>query len=475
MSAARTFQRRGRGLLLGLVIGTAAILPGGWVQGATAADAWATFGTPTATSSFGTGVTFSQPIVLSAAAGRAELLVTFGQAIGPTVIELPPPDGTGKQMLRYTLDPAADGHIAPNTPVAARWRVIGAGPTDVSIGPEVRITYLDDRFDWQTASGDLVSVHWYEGTAAFGRRALQIAEDAVREVSDLFRVTETDRVDFYVYADQQPFYDALGPGTRENVGGQANSEIRTLFALVSPGEINDPWVATVIPHELAHLVFDSAASNPYHFPPRWLNEGQAVYLSQGYDGSDRAAVERAAEAGTLIPLDGLTGQFPTGFQRFSLAYAESVSAVDYLVRTYGEDALVKLIRSYAAGRTDNEAFSDALGVDMSAFGAGWLDDLGAAAPTRFGPQPAPQGPVPDAWQVDPAATTPPGATTAPATSAPGGGASPSAAPVTPASPDEDAASSGSVVLWVMAGGVLVLVGVVIVRRRRIQPDRPGWR
>ena len=473
MSPRRSVRRRGQGLLLGLVIGTASVLPGGWVQGATAADALATFGTPTATSSFGTGVTFSQPVVLSADAGRAELLVTFGQAIGPIVIELPFPPGTGNQTLRYTLDPAADGHIAPNTPVAARWRLIGAGPTDVIIGPEVRITYLDDRFTWQTASGDLVSVHWYEGTPAFGRRALQIAEDAVREVSDLLRVTETDRVDFYVYADVEPFYDALGPGTRENVGGQANSEIRTLFALVSPSEINDPWVATVIPHELAHLVFDSAASNPYHFPPRWLNEGQAVFLSQGHDASDRAAVEGAAEAGTLIPLDGLTGQFPTGFLRFSLAYAESVSAVDYLVRTYGEEALVSLIRSYADGRTDDEAFTDALGVDMSAFGAAWLDDLGAAAPTRFGPQPAPKGPVPNAWLVDPEAPAPPAATIAPAASAPGGGASPSSAPVAPTARNEDGESSGSVLLFVMAAGVLALVVVVIVRRRRVDPDGPG--
>ena len=37
----------------------------------------------------------------------------------------------------------------------------------------------------------------------------------------------------------------------------------------------------VVPHELTHLVFDTAVTNPYHFPPRWLNEGLAVYLSEG--------------------------------------------------------------------------------------------------------------------------------------------------------------------------------------------------
>ena len=111
-----------------------------------------------------------------------------------------------------------------------------------------------------------------------------------------------------------------------------------------------------MPHELTHLVFDTAVKNPYHFPPRWLNEGLAVYLSEGYGDSWRAAVKNAVDDDEIIPLDGLTGQFPTTRDQFFLAYGESVSAVDYLVRTYGQDALVKLVRSYADGVTDDEAF-----------------------------------------------------------------------------------------------------------------------
>ena len=56
-------------------------------------------------------------------------------------------------------------------------------------------------------------------------------------------MTETEPVDFFVYADQTAFYDALGPGTHENVGGEAYADIRTLFALITPDEIDDPWVA----------------------------------------------------------------------------------------------------------------------------------------------------------------------------------------------------------------------------------------
>ena len=240
-------------------------------------------------------------------------------------------------------------------------------------------------------------VHWYEGGQAFGERALAIGKRAVEETARKFGVTEEDPVDFFIYADNDAFYDALGPGTRENVGGQANADIRTLFAHISPRSIDDPWVENVVPHELIHLVFDTAVKNPYHFPPRWLNEGLAVYLSVGYEPGDRAAVEAAARDGELIPLDGLAGQFPTSASRFGLAYAESASAVDFLVRTHGEDTMVSLVRSYAEGRTDDEAFEAAIGMDVAAFNDAWLADLGAKPPVKYGPQPPPAGPVPDGW------------------------------------------------------------------------------
>jgi hypothetical protein len=353
-----------------------------------AAETLASFGVPTAKSTFATGVAFSQPVTVTTPLARAELLLTFADAIGPTIVTVPAP-ANGASTLSHQLDPAKDGHILPNTPIVARWRLVSAADHNVTqVGPEVRIVYADDRFTWKSETGALVTVHWYEGSDAFGARALRIAEDAVREASALLGVTESEPIDFYVYADETPFRDALGPGTRENVGGQANADIRTLFALIPSAQIDDAWVGVVIPHELTHLVFNTAAQNPYHFPPRWLNEGLAVYQSEGYGASRKAEIRDGAKAGTLIPLDGLTGQFPTTGDRFELAYAESVSAVDYLIRTYTKDALVQLIRSYADGRTDDEAFKAALGVDISTFGDAWLADVKAKAPIQYGPKPA---------------------------------------------------------------------------------------
>jgi hypothetical protein len=408
------------------------------------------FGRPTVQGSFESGVEASQPVTLDGSIDRIEVLATFADSPGPTVMEVPVPTGSGPTTLTQALG-GPDQHILPNTPVRVRWRITADGAT--RIGPEVRTVIRDDRFDWQTLTGDVVRVHWYQGDRAFAERALRIGEREVDETAKLLGVTETTPIDFFIYADRDAFYDALGPGTRENVGGQANSEIRTLFADIAPSSIDDPWVDNVVPHELIHLVFDTAVHNPYHFPPRWLNEGLAVYLSVGYGTSDRSAVEDAAKAGDLIPLIGLTEQFPTG-AGFGLAYSEAVSAIDYLVREHGQDALVSLVKSYADGKTDDEAFQAAIGMDVAAFNTAWLQDIGATEPVRYGPKPALPGPRPSDWGAAP--SQPPG----------GEPAAPPPVTVTP----RDEPADVPIGLLVAFGGVAVAVALLVATRVR-RPDR----
>lgn len=404
------------------------------------------FGTPTLEGSFNTDVVAVQPVTLDSAPDRIEVLLTTGDYIAPLVSEVPVPSGLGSKRLEYTVAPA-EGPFLPNTPIRVRWRITTDGVP--SLGPEVKTVIEDTRFDWQTVSGDIVRVHWYEGDRAFGERALQIGERAVKETAELLGVTEEEPVDFFIYADQDKFYDALGPGTRENVGGQANADIRTMFAHIPPSAIDDPWVENVVPHELVHLVFDTAVRNPYHLPPRWLNEGLAVYLSVAYEAGDRSSVEAAARDGDLIPLDGLAGQFPTSAGRFGLAYSESVSAVDFFVRTHGRDALIQLIRSYADGRTDDEAFTAAIGMDVGAFNDAWMADLGAVAPKRYGPQPAPPGPLPQGWggNLNPEV---PGPTASPTTSPPS---------------TETSDGTRTWVLVAILAAIVMAAGVLVVRER----------
>ena len=420
-----------------------------------------TFGIPDAEVTFGGGIEFTVPITTGVALARVELRLRFPDTIGPhiSVVEVP---AVGSRRLTYRLDLAGGGHLVPNTPIVATWAAYASADAEPVLSSPLTVRYQDTAHSWRKVRGDLVTVHWYEGNEDSARKALRIGEDAVRETAALLGVTESQPIDFFIYSDEASFRAALGPGTRENVGGQAHSDIRTLFALITPGSINDAWVGIVIPHELVHLVFDTAVQNPYRFPPRWFNEGLAVYLSEGYGPGDRNLVERTASAGDLIPLTALTGQFPTDADRTYLAYAESVSAIDHLVRTDGDDALFALIGAYRDGLTDDEAFTRALGRDVGLFQAGWLKELGAGEPERYGPQPAPAGPLPPGWS---------GTSPSPDPGSTPGSATPSNQPT--AAPGGDGSSDAGYGPGAILAAILAVIAVVaialIVARRRASP------
>lgn len=426
------------------------------VAAAPAAAAEPTFQSASASVAFGEAITLEQRVTLPEGVARVEALVRAGGA-GRTFLATIPTPAAGSTTLTYRHE-TPSGALFPNTPVELGFRVTLEDGTFVD-GPTTSVRYEDTRFTWQTLSGSVVRVHWYEGDAAFGRRALDIGEQAVLAATTLLGVEERDPIDFFIYAGRDEFFDIIGPGLQENVGGLALAEIRTLFANIAPSDVADPWVGVVVPHELTHIVFDTATMNPYHEPPHWLNEGLADYLAVGYEAGARGNVERAARDGDLMPLHALVGQFPSTAARFSLAYDESVSAIDYMVRTYGREALVALIRSYAAGVSDDAAFEAALGVDTAGFEASWLDDLGAAAPAPFGPQPAPPGPLPPGWEAAPVPTPGPGAS----------GPVPTAPPSTPGQTDDFVAP---VIMGVIVAIVVVLGAGLFVTARGLNRGAP---
>jgi hypothetical protein len=367
------------------------------LAGPVAAQSEVRFGTPSASGTFGETITFSTTFNSEAAPERVELLTRLpGDDSDRVSIAAVEREGDG---WRATV--VQGGHIVPNTSWDYRFRVV---TEDGAVsGPAGAYRLLDERFDWTVIEGERVNVWTYEGGDDFAQRALEIAEAGMASAAGLLGVTDIEPVDFLVYTDTQEFREAMGPATRENVGGQAHPSIRTLFGLIEPRQIDSDWVDELITHELAHLVFHEAVDNPYQYPPRWLNEGLAVYLSKGYERGDQTQVQGAANGGTIIPLEGLGGQFPTRPGRQGLAYAESISAVDHFVETYGQERLVALINSFGHGTGLDGAFVAATDQDFAAFDAAWLASLGADQPEPYGPAESRPGRVPEAWTADPGA------------------------------------------------------------------------
>jgi hypothetical protein len=126
----------------------------------------------TARRSRGPGATPGRLVSRSHATGtaedvdRAEILITSPSSLGPLVTPYPAP-ADGSATLQHTIV-VSGHHLYPNTGLVAQWRLVFDDGTS-TLGPEASITYADDRFAWQTVEGDIVRVHWYEGSEAFGR------------------------------------------------------------------------------------------------------------------------------------------------------------------------------------------------------------------------------------------------------------------------------------------------------------------
>lgn len=417
-----------------------------------AAAATVAFDPPTASGTLGESITFSEGFLAPATPQRVELLRADASLGGDLVTEA---SVTALGSGRYRAIVEETEHVLPNTTIAYHFRV-SLGDADEN-GPAAAFTLQDTRYDWRVKSGEHVRLHWHLGDEAFAAHAIAVGDAAVTKVAALLGVQETAPIDFFVYATKDGLDGALGPGTSEFVAGRAVPEIRTLFAQIGPSDINSDWVETVVPHELTHLVFDTATSNPYHQPPLWLNEGLAVYESEGYGEADRGRVSDAVRAGTLVPLTGLTGAFPERQELFYLAYAEAVSAVDFFVRTYGQPKLVQLIKSYAGGVTDDEAFRAAAGVDVEGFQAAWLAALDARPQPTYGPRVAADGPRPAGWSGAAASGSP-----AATTDASGSGN----AGRFPLGDDFEAVAGPLLVGAVVVAAVLLVALLVFLRRRR---------
>jgi Tfp pilus assembly protein PilF len=114
-----------------------------------------------------------------------------------------------------------------------------------------------------------------------------------------------------------------------------------------------PEISSVLRHELTHSF---VAQITHSRAPGWLNEGIAELeqgLSTGAFGPRLAALYAS---GRQVPLNQLEGEFQ-GYSsaEASVAYAESLAAVEYIRATYGMSDLARLLQRLGEGQSVESA------------------------------------------------------------------------------------------------------------------------
>jgi hypothetical protein len=275
--------------------------------------------------------------------------------------------------LSYVWDTSA-GTI-PGAAVIYYWEVTDSAGNQVR-SDEQLVRYEDTRYDWQILENDDIAVWWHDRRASFGEKVFEIAVQAVENQRQLFQADLDFQMRILIYNDFAEFAEWNGV-VSEFIGGQAFPDQGVTAQIVSAYGSQEHWLNDVVPHEISHLYFEQVTFNRRSNPPTWLNEGVAQFNEFGSHRATLRDVETAANRGDLIALSALEVGF--GYfneSRARLAYAEALSAVTYLVETYGEEGMAALLAAYREGMVTDEAFPAALGVTPGQFEADWTVWLG---------------------------------------------------------------------------------------------------
>ena len=368
------------------------------------------FGDGEASSTYGEGIEFAIELE-GDAPDRLELLLRTPGSDTSFVAQATISGQTGS----YVWD-TASSHLTPNTPVTYQWRATDGG--EALLSAEDTIRYEDDRpgLDWQSESLGEATVHWYGDHEAQALRFGEVTAIGVEQGEELLGTELAGPVDVFVYDSQEDFFGALGPGAREWTGAAAYSEIRTIFMWLgggSPGYLEQAMI-----HEVTHIVFHDATTNPFHEPARWLNEGIATWSESRSDDGERQVVEAEAAGDGLFSFEAISEQFPIGERGAVLSYAQGTSMVQLIVDRYGESAIAGITAALRDGASDAEALEAGTGASADQLYSDFFANFNAEVPEPVTAEPIPPSSVgrPDPGDVDPGGVDPgqPGGTPAPA-------------------------------------------------------------
>ena len=132
----------------------------------------------------------------------------------------------------------------------------------------------------------------------------------------------------------------------------------------------------VLRHEVGHsFVAARTGANC----PTWLQEGLAQWLEGGDPDREDASLASLSRGASLPRLDSLEEPFmDLPEARAQVAYAESLSAVAYILKHHGEDGLRRLIAALATGLKTAEALPAAIGLSYADLQRAWEKRLVAS-------------------------------------------------------------------------------------------------
>ncbi|MBM3246411.1 MAG: hypothetical protein FJZ13_03670 [Candidatus Omnitrophica bacterium] len=197
--------------------------------------------------------------------------------------------------------------------------------------------------DWYITRSTHFIVYYKNAKEDFLNRLIERAEDYYEEIAENLGFRRFDfwlwdkRAKIYIYDTAQDYQEGTGQPSWSGGCAIARSKIIKTFT-EAPG-----FFDTVLPHEMGHIIFREFVGFNNNAVPIWLDEGVASYQEKFRRATARRIAKKAVEDGAFMDLRKLANFSPPtakDAEEVNLFYAESLSAVDFLINEFDIDNFV---------------------------------------------------------------------------------------------------------------------------------------
>lgn len=213
---------------------------------------------------------------------------------------------------------------------------------------------------------DVRSTHfivYYKGDLNdFAVKVIDKAERLYDEIADYLGFTRynywlwENRAMIYIYEDAEEYRSATGQPIWSS--GCALTKEKTIKTY--PRALG--FFDTVLPHEMAHIIFREFVGFDNPNVPIWLDEGVAGYQEKAKRYNVERIIRTAITNNKFITLENLHILNPHTINNPELVdifYAEAISIVHYLIKEFGRDRFVRFCRALRDKKTLNEVLDSA--------------------------------------------------------------------------------------------------------------------
>ena len=233
---------------------------------------------------------------------------------------------------------------------------------------------LDSRFNWDIVQGEIVDVYYHGPVSRRAKNVLEACDKSVKDISELLGVESNDRISLVMYNNYSEMFDVVVKKSQTQAGsliteGQAFATEN--IVIVDGGSRSALGVST---HEITHIIVARATKDSYTGVPLWLNEGLAEYGNIEPDSGYDRYLEWAVDTNRLFPFSSLN-RFPGNPNLTLVAYGQSRSFIEYLVKQYPKQNMKNLMKGISDRKSFDESFLAAYGKNLNDIERDWISTL----------------------------------------------------------------------------------------------------